>query len=134
MAYLVSLPNPGQEGKPKFLRSDDAALIERWIRAENRPGFGVYYLPNPLKAGATTHSKENIAAISYVYVDIDFKDVTETPDEVVQRLGELLLQPTLIVASGHGCHVLWQLKEEVACSDPEFEGVCALQAALIEYL
>ena len=63
MAYLVSLPNPGHEGKPKFLRSDNPTLIERWIKAENRPGFGVYYLPNPLKPGATTHSKENIAAI-----------------------------------------------------------------------
>jgi AAA domain len=134
MAYLVSLPNPGHEGKPKFLRSDNPTLIERWIKAENRPGFGVYYLPNPLKPGATTHSKENIAAISCVYVDVDFKDVTETADEVVRRLGDLLLQPTLIVDSGHGCHVLWQLKEEVAYDDPEFESACALQAALIEYL
>jgi hypothetical protein len=31
MAYLVSLPNPGHEGKPKFLRSDSPAQIERWI-------------------------------------------------------------------------------------------------------
>jgi len=134
MAYLVSLPNPGQEGKPKFLHSDNPTLIERWIKAENRPGFGVYYLPNPLKPGATTHSKENIAGISCIYVDVDFKDVTETADEVMKRLGDLLLQPTLIVSSGHGCHVLWQLKEETACDAPEFEDVCGLQAALIDYL
>jgi hypothetical protein len=132
--YLVSLPNPGHEGKPKFLRSDNPTLIERWIKAENRPGFGIYYLPNPLKPGATTHSKENIAAIVAVYVDVDFKDITETADETVRRLGDLPLQPTLLVSSGHGCHVLWQLKEAIACDDPEFESVCALQAALIDYL
>ena len=134
MAYLVSLPNPGHEGKPKFLRSDNPALIERWIKAENRPGYGIYYLPNPLKPGATTHTKENIAAISAVYVDVDFKDVAEAADEVVRRLGGLLLQPTLLVNSGHGCHVLWQLKEAVAHDDSEFESVCTLQAELIDYL
>jgi hypothetical protein len=52
----------------------------------------------------------------------------------VRRLGDLLLQPTLIVASGHGCHVLWQLKEEVAHNDAEFESVCTLQSDLVEYL
>ena len=30
--------------------------------------------------------------------------------------------------------MLWQLKEAIACDDPEFERACALQAALIEYL
>jgi hypothetical protein len=132
--YLVSLPNPGHEGKPKFLRSDNPTLIERWIKAENRPGFGIYYLPNPLKPGATTHTKENIAAIGAVYVDVDFKDVAEAADEVTRQLGDLLLQPTLLVNSGHGCHVLWQLKEAVAHDDAEFESVCALQAELIGYL
>ena len=39
-----------------------------------------------------------------------------------------------MVDSGHGRHVLWQLKEAIACDDPEFERACALQAALIEYL
>ena len=111
--YLVMPANPGHEGKPKFLRSDNPALVERWIKAENRPGFGVYDLPNPLKPGATTHSKENIAAITAIYVDVDFKDITETADETVGRLGYLPLQPTLLVNSGHGCHVLWRLKEAV---------------------
>jgi hypothetical protein len=134
MAYLVCLPNPGHEGKPKFLRSNNPALIERWIKAENRPGFGIYYLPNPLKPGATTHSKENIAAISCIYVDVDFKDVTEAADEATRRLGDLVLRPTLLVSSGHGCHALWQLKEAIAYDDPEFENACALQATLIEYL
>ena len=61
--YIASLPNPGHEGNAKFLRSEDPSLIARWVKAENRPGFGIYYLPNPLKPGATVHGKENIAAV-----------------------------------------------------------------------
>ena len=132
--YFCSLPNPGEPGHPKILNSADEALIARWIKAEDRPGFGVYYCPNPLKPGATKHGKENTAAISFIYVDIDFKDVTESADEAEQRITDLLLRPTLIVNSGHGRHLLWQLKEAIAYDDPEFEAACALQAALIDYL
>jgi RecA-family ATPase len=132
--YFCSLPNPGGSGHPKILHSADEALIERWVKAEDRPGFGVYYLPNPLKPGATAHGKENTAAINFIYVDIDFKDLTESADETRQRITDLLLRPTILVDSGHGCHLLWQLKEAIACDDPEFEAACALQAALVDYL
>ena len=132
--YIASLPNPGREGNAKFLRGGDPSLVARWVKAENRPGFGIYYLPNPLKLDATVHGKENIAAIEFIYCDVDFKDVLETADEATQRLANLLLRPTTMVDSGHGRHVLWQLKEAIACDDPEFERACALQAALIEYL
>ena len=131
--YIASIPNPGIEGAPKILRSDDTGLITRWIKAEDRPGFSIYDCPNPLKPGATTHGKDSVSAIRVVYVDIDFKDVAEAPGEIDQRLADLLLTPTETVDSGHGRHVKYELKEEVACDDPDFEQVCALQAQLIEY-
>ena len=71
--YLFSAPNPGNAGNTKAFRSDDLALTERWIKAENRPGFAVYHCPNPLKPGATTHGKDSIDAIAAIFVDIDFK-------------------------------------------------------------
>jgi hypothetical protein len=131
--YLFSAPNSGTAGAPKILRSDDAALADRWIKAEDRPGFGVYYCPNPLKPGATKHGRDSVAAIECIFVDVDLKDVVDMPDQVVDKLGTLLLEPTEIVSSGHGYHIVYRLKEPVACDDPEFESVCALQAKLIEY-
>ena len=69
-------------------------MIERWVKAEDRPGFGVYYCTKPLKPGATVHGKENTAAINFIYVDIDFKDLAESADEAEQRITDLLLRPT----------------------------------------
>jgi hypothetical protein len=134
MTYLCSLPNPGTDGHPKILVSNDPALIARWIEAENREGRGVYYTPNPLKPGANRHGRDNIGAILVVFVDVDCKHLRETPEEVEQNLRNLLLPPTWIVNSGHGYHVGWELKEPVAHDDPGFAGVCELQAALIQYL
>ena len=134
MRYFCSLPNPGTEGHPKFLLSDDDALIARWVEAENRPGRGIYYCPNPLRHGANRHGKDNIGAINVLFVDVDCKHVEEQPEEIEQKLRNLLLTPTWIVRSGHGYHVGWELKEPVEHDAPEFEDVCGLQAALIEYL
>ena len=134
MRYFCSLPNPGTEGHPKFLLSDDDALIARWVEAENRPGRGVYYCPNPLRHGANRHGKENVGAINVLFVDVDCKHVEEQPEEIERKLRNVLLTPTWIVRSGHGYHVGWELKEPVEHDAPEFEDVCDLQAALIEYL
>jgi AAA domain len=134
VTYLVSLPNPGESGAPKFLRSDDPALVARWVAAENRPGFGVYYLPNPLKPGAGVHGRDTILEIRSLYADVDLKHITESADEVERRLRGLLLCPTTLVHSGHGFHVEWTLKEPIADGTPEFEAACILQERLIEYL
>ena len=96
--YLFSAPNPGRDGSTKSFRSNDPALTERWIKAENRPGFSVYYCPNPLKPGVSTHGKDSIDAIEVIFIDIDFKDVVETPEEILGVLNEMqhLLAPSFV--------------------------------------
>ena len=122
--YLFSAPNPGTEGKPKALRSDDVILVERWTKAEDRPGFAVYYCPNPLKPEATSHGKDSLAAIEQVFADIDFNRIVETPEQATEKLAVLLLESSELVDSGHGYHVKYQLKEAVAHDDPELK-TCA---------
>jgi RecA-family ATPase len=132
--YIVSIPNPDVEGNPKTLRSDDDSLIARWVKAEDRPGFSVYNCPNPLKPSATTHGKDSIAAIVQIFVDTDFKDIIETPNQVDEKLVNLLLPASEIVDSGHGRHIKYNLKEPIPTDDPAFARACAVQAILIEYL
>jgi RecA-family ATPase len=133
MTYLVSLPNKGQLGEPKFLHSDDPVLIARWIKAEDRPGFGIYSCRNPLKPGATRHGKDSTDAIEELVQDIDFKDVVETPEEVDEKLKCVLLPLSEIADSGHGRHVSYKLKERIEHTDPEYERACTVQAKLTEY-
>jgi len=129
----MSIPNPGTEGAAKVVHSEDSALVERWLQAENRPGFSIYDCPNPLKPGAARHGKDSLAAIAEVFADIDFKDIVETPEQVDAKLAQLLLPPTMLVDSGHGRHPRYCLKEPVPYDDPDFERVCTVQEKLIAY-
>jgi RecA-family ATPase len=131
--YLASIPNPGTDGSPKFLRTSDPALIERWIKAENRPGFSIYECPNPLKPGAARHGKENLAAIVEIFTDIDFKNVVEMTQQADEKLAHLPLMPSELVDSGHGRHPRYRLKEAIPCDDPDFERACAIQEKLTVY-
>ena len=133
--YLASIPNPGTttDAAPKFLHSEDPALVERWIDAENRPGFSIYEHPNSLRPGASRHGKESLAAIIEIFVDIDFKDIVETPQQVDEKLAQLLLPPTMLVDSGHGRHPRYRLKEPIPIDDPAFERACVIQEKLIAY-
>jgi AAA domain len=133
VTYLVSLPNPGCEGSPKFLHSEDSALIERWIAAENRPGFSIYDCPNPLKPGAARHGRDSMAAIEEIFCDIDFKHIIETTEQADEKLAQVLLTPSLLVDSGHGRHPRYRLKEKIPYGDPHFDRACAVQEKLIAY-
>lgn len=134
--YLFSAPNPGHVGHTKSFRSDDPALRERWIRAEDRPGFAVYHCPNPLKPGATTHGRDSTDAIDVIFVDVDPKDIVETPEEILKVLTGMqhLLAPSFINESGHGYHFGYVLKEPIKHDDPDYARVCEMQEVLINYL
>jgi hypothetical protein len=135
MQYIVSLPNPGVEGTPKTLLSRDDTLIRRFIEAENRPGRGVFYVPNPLRPGVRRHGRNGIAEIAVVFVDVDLKNTEQTREDVLAKLRGLMLEPTSVVDSGHGLHILWTLKEPISCEDAEaFDAAVALQEALTGYL
>ena len=133
MAHIVSLPINGG-GQPKFLHSDDPAVIARWIEAENRPGYGIYDILNPLVPGARTQGKENMRGVLFLFVDVDCKDVVEPSAEVERHLRNLALKPTWLNDSGHGFHVIYQLKEEIERGIPEFDRAQAFQEQLIHYL
>ena len=67
--YVCSLPQPGEPGEPKELFTDDLALAERFIEAEDkRPDRGVYQCLNPLVPGARRRSLETVSRLQYIYL------------------------------------------------------------------
>jgi len=115
--YVCALPNKKGAGAPKEFFSDDPAKVEAWAREHDKPGWGVYDCPNPLKDGATARNKESVAAVVSIRVDIDSKSVVELTDTIDACLGEMLLPPTTIINSGHGRHADWALKEAIDTND-----------------
>src|SRR5579863_5196771 len=46
--------------------------FQQWLQLKNdREGFDIYVGMNPLKPGARTRTKEDIAAIRHLYLDLD---------------------------------------------------------------
>ena len=61
------------------------------------------------KPGSTTGTLEDLCQLGWVFGDFDFKIQPESVYR--QRLAECPFQPNIIVHSGHGLHVYWQLRE-----------------------
>src|SRR5579871_1281152 len=43
----------------------------RWLTHENANGANIYVAANPLRAGGRKRTKENIASVRHLYIDID---------------------------------------------------------------
>jgi hypothetical protein len=134
--YWCSFINGQKAGPPKQLITDDdakaSAFVERW----NVPGRGVFSCPNPLMAGATQRCIETVDFITTIQIDIDFKDLEETPEEVDSGLHRLPLEPTRVRDSGGGGrHVIFDLKDPIPHSDLEyFERACQAWKNLVPVL
>ena len=65
-------------------------------------------------------TKGDIAAAEYLHVDADPKD-NESPEAFKQRMRPVIdkfnPQPTLVIDSGNGLHLLWRLKASVKMQD-----------------
>ena len=115
--------------------SDDAAVIEKFIQAETASGTrGIFDYLNPRKPGTKTHGEETLLGLAYLFFDVDSKDTVEGMGTIAERLKQLPLKPTRINNSGHGFHVIYELKENVPVSDPAYTALCRWQSNLIEYL
>src|SRR5262249_58349465 len=117
--YLCFLPNEKKAGRIPCLISDDPETIAAFIKRWDVPGRGVYYCINPLRPGATRRAVDTVGVIERLPVDIDFKDLAATPEEIEHRLRSLPLTPTWMRKSGGGLHVGGELKEPVAADDAQ---------------
>jgi hypothetical protein len=98
LQFLQALTDGGESAGLLF--SDDAAEIEKFKALHER-------------------TIQNVAQIERIVVDVDFKTVTETRDEVYTLLTMLDLEPTQAVMSGGGWHLKWELKEPIEADDEE---------------
>ena len=82
----------------------------------------LYYSVNPTRTAMTRKAaKTDIAAIEYLFADLDPRD-DESPEDAKSRYLKTLETfkptPTAIIDSGNGIQVLWRLEKPIALSDP----------------
>src|SRR5215470_4471261 len=117
--FLTSLPDVRGGGFNKSAIVRSAGEAELFVRAYDRPTQSLYYCVGHLCEGATDRRKENVAEVSCIWADIDFKHHPDlSPEEIDRRLGHCRKLPTRIVDSGGGRHVYWDLSEPIDVTDP----------------
>jgi hypothetical protein len=107
--FICSMANAGNK-KLVPLMTDNIGLLEKFAEDHDRPGRSVYTCINPLRADAVSRSKDQVACIVTLHVDIDFKRLKDEPDAIRQKVFALPL-PFEIRETGGGLHVLANLKE-----------------------
>ena len=86
-----------------------APAYMRWLAHENANGMNVYVAANPLRSGSRKRTKESIAEIRHLYLDIDMDGDTRL---AALRASEVVPPPMAIVSTSPGKYqVLWQVED-----------------------
>ena len=78
-----------------------------WLNFENDNGANIYVSANPLRTGSRKRTKECVASVRHLYIDID-----EDGDArlAALRASDLVPTPTAIISTSPGkCQALWRV-------------------------
>jgi RepB DNA-primase from phage plasmid len=80
---------------------------QAWLSYENSTGANIYVAANPLRSGSRKRTKESIASVRHVYIDID----TDGDARLAVLLeSDLVPTPTAILSTSPGKYqVLWRV-------------------------
>ena len=89
----------------------ETALAPRymcWLFHENANGANIYVVANPLRAGSRKRTKENIASVRHLYIDIDTDGDARLGS---LRASDAVPTPTAILSTSPGKYqVLWRVE------------------------
>jgi hypothetical protein len=117
--YFCSLSNRDAEvrEKPRHLFSNDPAVIDAFIKREDRPGRGVFSAIGLYEPGTTVRNAATTKAVPSVVCDCDLKNMAEGRESVLEVLRALALPPSWIHDSGFGLRPGWDLKEPLTTDE-----------------
>jgi len=108
--WITSLGNDRDGGEaPRHLATRDSSQIEGFIKKWDRDGRGAFFCVATING--PNRNKANVAEMIGLHVDIDFKDVSDSPEEIDRKLAALRFPPSRVHASGNGRHCFWLFKE-----------------------
>lgn len=109
IALLLRNENPVRvQQRVVTLRQALASRYMAWLAYENGAGANAYVAANPLRSGSRRRTKEAIAEVRHLYLDIDADGETRL---AAVRASDLLPQPSIILnTSPHKYQVLWRVE------------------------
>lgn len=94
----------------RIVRSEQATApaFMRWLAHQNASGVNVYVAANPLRSGSRKRTKECIAEVRYLYIDIDADGDARI---AAMRESSGVPTPTAIISTSPGKYqVLWRVE------------------------
>ena len=108
IALLLRRENP--DGILQRIAPLEHALAPRylgWLAHENSIGANVYVAANPVHCGSRKRTKESIAAVRHLYLDLDTDGEARL---ALLRASDAVPPPNAIVSTSFGkCQVLWRV-------------------------
>jgi AAA domain len=134
---VAAIPNNGG-GCLEHFYEDNArgrASAEDFARQHDKPGMGVYDCVSPLREPRRT--KDNVAQIEGLHVDIDAYKMNKSKEEVIKSLQDELGDVGIlscINSSGRGIHAHFLFRESIEAGTPEAEKAQHVLKRLVAHL
>jgi hypothetical protein len=111
--WTCSLTNEKGAGSERHVRTRDVDTILDFCKRWDVPGRGTFYCVSTIDG----HRRciENAGETKILWADIDYKDVVETPRQILELVRKLPLPPSRIHETGNGLHLIWVLN--IGCID-----------------
>jgi RecA-family ATPase len=134
---IAAIPNSGGKCIEHFYEDTAAghASAEHFARQYDKPGWGVYDCVSPLRDQRRT--KDTVALIEGLHVDLDAYKAGKTKEEIIQRLQDELNDVGIlscINSSGRGVHALSLFREPIEAGTPEAERAQQVLKRLVTHL
>ena len=109
IALLLRRENPASTAQRIVtLEQATASRYLAWLRYENHHGMNIYVAANPLRAGSRKRTKENIAEVRHLYLDIDMDGEERI---AALRASDAVPVPSAILSTSPGKYqVLWRVE------------------------
>lgn len=110
--FICSLANSkGEADKypPRSIVTRDPDVVDAFIAKYDTPGRSCYLCVNTVKG--SKRNAETVDEIHALHADLDFKDIVERPEIVLDVLESMKNRPSIVVRSGHGYHAYWLLQD-----------------------
>jgi hypothetical protein len=128
--FVTSLANDNSEIKkypPRQIIGSDPEEIAAFVKEWDVPGRAAYFCVSILKSGVGRRNKKNLAKLTGLHADIDFRHIAASEKDVLAALRKLRLKPNRINHSGHGLHAYWYFKQAIEATP---EHIVRVEAAL----
>src|SRR5215831_2905871 len=137
--FICSLLNAearsSEQVNERFVTTRRVDDISGFVRKWDRAGRGLYFCVSTLQPNARRRSKSTVSELNCLFVDLDFKDVEEPPDDVRGVMAnKLMCPPAFVINSGHGLHLYWPFREAIAATSETMADVEQLLQRLADLL